>query len=274
MYALDPSATDQVLRFGDLNGDAVPDSAFTVFLAGSSAEPIQAHGFRAPKANRIEIFHTHVHQGGMPYRRLDCLDSDGDGVADQVTEVGPLSDVPEGVFGDFLGRPVAGEGALKVQVNPRTTWRIEGDSGGAWTTLATFTGTNFHQQVTLSRALVADETIRLVEDASGESLADYVVPDVGATVVLHVAEVTVRTEGGTATITGKNFTGQESVQARVDDDSTPWQVCTISSSTSSSLTVVVPEFGLEAVQRAWLRVSAQGAAPDDYTDVMIIVVPD
>jgi len=264
MYVAD-GLNSSVLRFPDTTGDLVPDAGSTTYMTG-----ITVRGMKDPAQSSVGVFVKHGRDAIDPYRFTSAADANGDGVADSFSDLGRRGSVQFDDFGILEFVPLATDGAVKVHVSSTGSWTLEGNDGGQYATLATFDGADAPQDVTLSRSLVEGEEIRLVEAATGKTYGERLIRAATTMLITTASDPAgVVEESGTVVFTGRNITGAESVAAKRAEDTT-WTTCTVTGSTTGTLSVGVPDFGLTESEFVTFRIRPIGISNDEFTVVVVM----
>ena len=199
------------------------------------------------------IQYEYVSSRGARFKVLE--DSNQDGIADG------SSDSASTPHARFAGLPTSGEDVVEVVVHSDGQFRVDAVDGSTVETLATFTGmSGIQQEVTLNRVLQANEKIRIFDVLAGKSLKREQAISSTETLASRVQSTSEVPElGGTLTFLGQALTGQEEVDVIVaSDTSDDWTTCTVTASTTQSLTIDIPELGYVGMKKLIFRVTTSG----------------
>jgi len=254
-YVLDLK-NDEILRSADTDGDLVPNGTLEVFAGASilqvaSIGPATVDGAALHSVNvvRPPLANDRRQQPFV----VRITDTNEDGVAEQAEYVPPLP------YAELLGVLRAGDAVVEVE-HSAGTYRVDAlaaDGETVLETLASFSGDHGKTEVALSRALVADEYIAVYDVTAGEHRGGAIVYGTG-TVIRSVKSRRRRLLGGGAlTFLGDGITGSESVVSKLAsaDPDSPWLAASVSGHTDTTLTIVVPEYGITGLARAMFRIT-------------------
>lgn len=252
MYVVD-GLNDRILRYEDSTGDKIPDATTeTVFLDGAGAlvTSVSAIRLQEPKEYSVEIVQRRVISGPLRLEEahIRATDNTQDGIADQVDDV--ASGLPLRV--SFNGYSRQGETTVELSATVNVSYEIRAGTD----VLASFVATGFPQEIGLSRALGANETIVLVETGSTDPKATTTASASNSTVISHIDKpLKQRHPGDEVKFLGSGITGSETVEARLKNSTEDFVSCTVTSSTTESLTVEIPEFEVNAAATVVFKIT-------------------
>lgn len=253
LYVID-SVQSRILRFTDQNGDLVPDgTAQPEFFAMSTLGDLEfsprSLGDAGPNAV-VVIGKEMVTDPLGRSREVHLNDGDGDGDAEEYVE-GEVAE-PQVVF---VGLAIEGEGQVEVYSDVTGDFQVRAVSDSA--VLGTFGSTDGALTVTLSRNFLGDEEVEIFDVTTSTVLASDVVRASTEPLVLGPdrsgGEMK---DGATVEVRGKWLTGTEVVDIQaLDISGSTWQTCSVTGSTTETLTVMLPSLSLTSPARFSFRVS-------------------
>ena len=172
------------------------------------------------------------------------VDTDASGQADVSIPRSRSVVEPDGEFGVFVDPTYASDTSVRIAVPLGHEFRVECIDITPTETLAEGYGKLGVFAIELDRALNAAENIRIVDVTASVTHQEVSVLALGITSVLSV-DVGDRhrvIEGTAVTIAGRQFTGSETVEVRVDEDGATWSTVNIDSWTATELVVTLPDF--------------------------------
>jgi len=269
LYVVD-AASNRVLRFGDLDGNRIPDSAHTVFV-DSTLAPFVISNLSDAGPSTVKL----VRDGGSShdvFERSDvstATDTTADGVADGVTDATPKKVA-------FLDIPVAGEVSVEVYIDVVGSYEVVALSSTATTQLATFGTQTGAQEVTLSRGPLPTERLQIRNETTAEVFVEEPALPTGLTRIHEIADPEViLVDQGSFVLRGSGVTGQEVVQAGLAASKADnWLDCTVVSTTTESIEATLPDLGLTETTSVMIRVFKNATAEHPIFVRRLLVDPN
>jgi hypothetical protein len=260
LYVLD-ALNRRVMVVLDNDGDGMPETLQASPFVPASLLPTGYYpwvvGARTPGS--VRLWHYRGSRAlDAPYHYVDCTDSNGDIIADVMTERSEDPMLPDESYASFDPPIYESDATAVVRARPGRTYRIEAETPTGVEELATFTATTSTTAVSLSRAAGQNESILLIEDASDKIIGGMTTVAIGTSIVsrlevldangnIEIAKIV--DEGNNVRLVGRNMHDGLSVELK-PKHGTAWTACQEVRSSTTALEVRVPDLASATAEDA------------------------